>query len=125
MERNAYQRNNRRRGGFPRPRPIKEEPVNKRIVAAFLLLFGLMFTFEGTQDISSPLALAQEKAPLAIRPVALLDCSFISPLDSYIQERFTQRDRGFGMERIIIPGRKQHTPMTSSFSFLELKVIDK
>jgi hypothetical protein len=125
MERNAYQRNNRRRGGFPRPRPIKEEPVNKRIVAAFLLLFGLMFTFEGTQDISSPLALAQEKAPLAIRPVALLDCSFISPLDSYIQERFTQRDRGFGMERIMIPGRKQHTPMASSFSYLELKVIDK
>jgi hypothetical protein len=65
------------------------------------------------------------KALPGMRPVALLDCSFISPLDSYIQERFTQRDRGFGIERIMIPGRKQHTPMTSGFSYLELKVIDK
>jgi hypothetical protein len=99
--------------------------MNKRIVVAFLLLFGLILAFEATQDVSSPRALAQEKPPLRMRPQALLDCSFISPLDSYIQERFTQRDRGFGIERIMIPGRKQHTPMTGVFSYLELKLIDK
>jgi hypothetical protein len=77
---------------------------------AFLLLFGSMFTFEGAQDRSSLDASAQEKAPLATRPVALLDCSFISPLDSYIQERFTQNDRGFGLDRVIsFPPKGVHT----------------
>ena len=97
--------------------------MNKRIVVAFLLLFGAMFTFEGTQDGSSMRASAQERLSLAARPSALLDCSFISPLDSYIQDRFTQRGRGFGIERIMIPGRGLHTPIPSFGSYSQPKTI--
>src|SRR5262245_40132234 len=64
-----------------------EAIMNKRIVVAFLLLFGAIFTLGGTQSSPSPRASAQEKPSLAARPSALLDCSFISPLDSCIQDR--------------------------------------
>src|SRR5262245_54979310 len=46
----------------------------------------------------------------------LFQCSFISPLDRYIQDRFTQRGRGFGIERIMMPGRGLHTPISSRYS---------
>ncbi|HEY7180510.1 MAG TPA: hypothetical protein VIC84_03775 [Blastocatellia bacterium] len=81
--------------------------------------------FEGTQDSSSSRVSAQEKRPLAMRPSALLDCSFISPLDSYIQERFTQRGRGFGIERIMIPGRGLHTPIPSMYGHPQPKTIGR
>ena len=90
--------------------------MNKRIVVAFLLLFGALFTFEGPEDDASLRASAQERPSLAMRSPALLDCSFISPLDSCIQDRFTQRGRGFGIERIMIPGRGLHTPIPSRYS---------
>lgn len=88
--------------------------MNKRIAVAFLLMSGAMFTVEGTQDRSSLRASAQERLSPATRPQALLDCSFVSPLDSHIQDRFTQRDRGFGLERVLrFLGRGLHTPISS------------
>ncbi len=83
----------------------------KRIVVASLLLVGSLFTFEGAQNGSSLRAAAQEKPSPAKRPQVLLDCSIIDPLDSYIQDRFTQRGRGFGLERVMTKG--PHTPISS------------
>lgn len=85
--------------------------MTKRIVVAFLLLAGSLFTFEGAQNGSSLRAAAQEKPSPAKRPQVLLDCSIIDPLDSYIQDRFTQRGRGFGLERVMTKG--PHAPIPS------------
>jgi len=97
--------------------------VNKRNAVVFLLLFGAMITFQGTPNDPLPLASAQEKEQLSLRSPAFLDCSFISPLDSYIQDRFTQRGRGFGIERIMIQGRGLHTPAPSINSYSQPKTI--
>jgi hypothetical protein len=97
--------------------------MRKKRLLAFLLLFGALFTFEGPGDGTSLRASAQERPSPAMRSPALLDCSFISPLDSYIQDRFTQRGRGFGIERIMIPGRGLHTPIPSFGSYSQPKTI--
>ena len=95
--------------------------MNKRIVIAFLLLFGAMFTFGGTQSSPSPRASAQEKSSLVARPSALLDCSFISPLDSRIRDRFAQMGRGFGIVRVATPGRTLHGELSNVYSVSESK----
>jgi hypothetical protein len=101
----------------------KAASMKKRIAVAFLLLFGAMFTVEGTQDRSPLRASAQERLSLAAKPPALLDCSFISPLDSHIQDRFTQKNLGFGIERVpIVPGIL-HTPISSMESYSKSKTI--
>jgi len=97
--------------------------MNKRFVIAFLLLFGAMFTFGGTQSGPSPLASAQEKPSLAARPSALLDCSLFSPLDSCIQDRFTQMGRGFGIVRVATPGKTLHGELSNVYSGWESKWI--
>lgn len=82
----------------------------KRIVVAFLVLTGAMFTLDGTQNVSSFRTVAQEKLSPATRPTALLGCSFIDPLDNCIQTRFAQTNRGFGTERVSKP---LHAPISS------------
>jgi len=74
--------------------------MSNRIVLAFLLLTGAIFTFDGTQNGSSLRAIAQEKSSPATRPTALIGCSFIDPLDDCIQTRFAQTNRGFGADRV-------------------------
>jgi hypothetical protein len=85
--------------------------MTKRTIVAFLLLAGSLFTFEGAQTGSSLRAAAQEKPAPAKQPRVLLDCSIIDPLDGYIQDRFIQRGRGFGLERVMTKG--PHTPISS------------
>jgi len=94
--------------------------MSKRIIAAVLLLTGAMISIEGTKNGSSFEAAAQEKLSLAPKPQILLDCSFIAPLDNCIQDRFRQRGRGFGIERVMIPGRGMHTPVTGVYLSLQL-----
>jgi len=84
--------------------------MSKRIVVAFLLLAGTMFTFEGIQNGESLQAAAQEKSSLATRPQVLLGCSSFDPLDDCIQTRFAQTNRGFGVERVFKP---LHAPISS------------
>jgi len=84
--------------------------MSNRIVLAFLLLTGAIFTFDGTQNGSSLRAVAQEKSSPGTRPTALTGCSFIDPLDNCIQTRFTQSNRGFGVERVSKP---LHAPISS------------
>jgi hypothetical protein len=86
-------------------------------------LFGTMFTFGGTQSGPSPRASAQDKPLLATRPSALLDCSFFSPLDSLIQDRFTQMGRGFGIVRVATPGRTLHGELSNVSRISESKRI--
>ena len=97
--------------------------MRKKRLFALLLMIGLSALFIALQINSARIASAQDakiKQEGFIngrsRPSSLLDCSFISPLDSYIQDRFTQRGRGFGIERIMIPGRGLHTPIPSRYS---------
>ncbi len=84
--------------------------MNKRIVLAFLLLAGAMISFDGTQNGTQSQAAAQEKSSLAAKPQTLIGCSFIDPLDDCIQTRFTQTNRGFGVERVLKPF---HAPIPS------------
>jgi hypothetical protein len=69
-----------------------------------------MFTFDGRDNGSSLRAIAQEKSLPATRPSITLGCSFIDPLDICIQTRFTQTNRGFGVERVLKPF---HAPIPS------------
>src|SRR5215475_6575593 len=87
----------------------KEEPVNKRIVVAFLLLFGAMFTFEGTRSGLSARAAAQEKSFPAPKPTVSPGCSSIDALDDCIQTRFTQTNRGFGRARVDVSYHERDT----------------
>jgi hypothetical protein len=84
--------------------------MNKRIALAFLLLLGAMFTFDRRDNGSSLRAVAQEKSLPATRPSITPGCSFIDPLDICIQTRFTQTNRGFGVERVSVP---LHAPISS------------
>jgi len=83
--------------------------MNKRIVVAFLLLFGALFTFEGTRDGLSLRAVAQEKSSPVSRPPALLGCSFIDTLDDCVQTRFAQTNRVFGLARVYVPYHEGNT----------------
>jgi hypothetical protein len=89
--------------------------MSKLIVTALLLLAGAVISIEGTKNGSSSDVEAQEKIPLAVKPSTLLDCSVISPLDKSIQHRFTETNRGFGLERIMIRERGYHTPVSMAF----------
>ncbi len=97
--------------------------MNRRTFIALLLLTGAIILTEGAQNGSLSSADAQDKLSLADKsPHTLLDCSFISPLDKCIQHRFTQTNRGFGVERIMVVGRGYHTPVKRMRRSLESNI---
>jgi hypothetical protein len=97
--------------------------MSKRVVVAFAFLAGAMFAVVGARNISPLRAVAQEKTPPGKGAPILLGCSLIDPLDELILDRFAQQGRGFGLERVMVPGRGLHTPISSLALYSQAKTI--
>jgi len=97
--------------------------MRKKRLFAFSLIIALSASFITLRTNPPSIASAQEKSSLIARPSALLDCSFISPLDSCIQDRFTQMGRGFGIVRVATPGRTLHGQLSNVQNISESKPI--